>query len=481
MLSDEALKKHLKKWFGFNDFRSGQKEVIQSILDGKDTLGVLPTGTGKTLIYQYVGKMVDGMVIVVSPLISLMQDQVDRMRYLGEKQTVAITSNLSWVDRKRVIKNLNNYKYVYVSPEMLSNSDILDAFKQHKISLFVVDEAHCINQWGPDFRPEYLNLKDIIISLNHPTTLMLTATASNDVVLDIKEKIGLPNVETIKYSTNRPNIALAVDTFTSNEDKNNQLLYLVNKLMKPGIIYFSSKKVANAVCEWLKEKTNLNVEVYHADLDADSRYRIQHQFISDQIDIICATSAFGMGIDKDNIRFVIHYHMPANLESYVQEMGRAGRDGKQSISVILYKEKDEVLQYRFIDDTIPSEDMINFFYNHYQQLKNNELDEKADLINYYFQSGFTKNGVINIFEGRRNELVTSLNQMLGYVKTKGCKRAFLLRYFNENFSEHDENCCNGDGTQLQLEQMDLVQESKSLNSRSRNIKWQSIIQTLFSK
>ncbi|MCT6859617.1 MAG: DEAD/DEAH box helicase, partial [Apilactobacillus sp.] len=213
MLSDEALKKHLKKWFGFNDFRSGQKEVIQSILDGKDTLGVLPTGTGKTLIYQYVGKMVDGMVIVVSPLISLMQDQVDRMRYLGEKQTVAITSNLSWVDRKRVIKNLNNYKYVYVSPEMLSNSDILDAFKQHKISLFVVDEAHCINQWGPDFRPEYLNLKDIIISLNHPTTLMLTATASNDVVLDIKEKIGLPNVETIKYSTNRPNIALAVDTF----------------------------------------------------------------------------------------------------------------------------------------------------------------------------------------------------------------------------------------------------------------------------
>ena len=180
MLCDEELKKHLKKWFGFDDFRSGQKEVIQSILDGKDTLGVLPTGT---------------------PLISLMQDQVDRMRYLGEKKTVAITSNLSWVDRKRVIKNLNNYKYVYVSPEMLSNSDVLEAFKRLKISLFVVDEAHCINQWGPDFRPEYLNLKDIIISLNHPTTLMLTATASNDVILDIKEKIGLPNVETIKYST----------------------------------------------------------------------------------------------------------------------------------------------------------------------------------------------------------------------------------------------------------------------------------------
>ncbi|MCT6839991.1 MAG: RecQ family zinc-binding domain-containing protein, partial [Apilactobacillus kunkeei] len=152
-----------------------------------------------------------------------------------------------------------------------------------------------------------------------------------------------------------------------------------------------------------------------------------------------------------------------------------------SISVILYREKDEILQYRFIDDTIPSEDMINFFYNHYQQLKNNELDEKANLINYYFQSGFTKNEVINIFEGRRNELVTSLNQMLGYVKTKGCKRAFLLRYFNEIFSEHDENCCNGDDTQLQLEQMDLVQESKSLNSRPRNVKWQSIIQTLFSK
>ena len=481
MLSDEELRKHLKKWFGFDDFRSGQKEVIKSILSGQNTLGVLPTGTGKTLIYQYVGKMVDGMVIVVSPLISLMQDQVDRMRYLGEKQTVAITSNLSWPDRQRVIKHLNSYKYVYVSPEMLSNPDVLSAFKKHQISLFVVDEAHCINQWGPDFRPEYLNLKDIISSLGYPTTLMLTATASNDVVNDIKAKIGLPNIETIKYSTNRPNIALAVDTFTSNEDKNEHLLYLVNRLRKPGIIYFSSKKVANAVCEWLKEKTKLSVEVYHADLDADSRYRIQHQFISDKIDIICATSAFGMGIDKDNIRFVIHYHMPANLESYVQEMGRAGRDGKQSISIVLYKEKDEILQYRFIDDTIPSEDMISFFYDHYEQLKNNDLDEKADLINYYFQNGFTKTQVINMFEQRKNELITSLNRMLGFVKTNGCKRAFLLKYFNENFTNHGGNCCNGENTRLQLEEMDLVQESRSLNSQPQTLKWQSIIQTLFSK
>lgn len=481
MISSDDLKRQLKQWFGFDDFRMGQEEVIKSILEGHDTLGVLPTGTGKTLIYQYVGKMVDGMVVVVSPLISLMQDQVDRMRYLGEKKTVAITSNLSWVDRRRVIKHLNKFKYVYVSPEMLSNTDVLESFQKNNISLFVVDEAHCINQWGPDFRPEYLNLKWIINVLNHPTTLMLTATASNDVISDIKEKIGLPNVDTIKYSTNRPNIALSVDTFTSNEDKNEQLLYLVNKLVKPGIIYFSSKKVANAVCEWIKEKTKLNVEVYHADLDADSRYRIQHQFINDKIDIICATSAFGMGIDKDNIRFVIHYHMPANLESYVQEMGRAGRDGKQSISYILYKEKDEILQYRFIEDTIPSEDMISFFYDHYEQMKDNDFDEKATLINYYLQKGFTKSEVINIFEGRRNELVTSLNQMLGYVKTKGCKREFLLRYFNENFSDHDENCCNGEDTQLQLEKMNLVQESRSLNSRTQNLKWRSIIQTLFSK
>lgn len=481
MLSDDDLKKHLKEWFGFDDFRSGQKEVIQSILDKNDTLGVLPTGTGKTLIYQYVGKISDGMVLIVSPLISLMQDQVDRMKYLGEKQTVAITSNLSWTDRKRVVKNLNRYKYVYVSPEMLSNSDVWTAFKQLKISLFVVDEAHCINQWGPDFRPEYLNLKDIITSLNHPITLMLTATASNDVISDIKSKIGLLNVKTIKYSTNRPNIALAVDTFTSNEDKNEHLLYLANKLRKPGIIYFSSKKVANSVCEWLKGKTKLNVEVYHADLDADSRYRIQHQFISDKIDIICATSAFGMGIDKDNIRFVIHYHIPANLESYVQEMGRAGRDSKQSISVVLYKEKDEILQYRFIDDTIPSEDMISFFYDYYEKFKKNDLDEKANLINYYFQTGFTKNEVIDLFDERRNELITSLNQMLGFVKTNGCKRSFLLRYFNENFTKHYENCCNGDDTQLQLEKMDLVQESESLNSQPQNLKWRSIIQTLFSK
>lgn len=480
MIDDISLKSNLKKWFGYAEFRSGQLDVIKALIQKEDTLAVLPTGTGKTLIYQYMGKLNEGTVIIVSPLISLMQDQVDRMRFLGEKRTIALNSSLNWYEKKKITKNLASYKYIYISPEMLSNDEILDNLKKINISLFVVDEAHCINQWGPDFRPEYLNLKKIISFLGSPLTLLLTATASNEVIDDIKNKIGIVNLNVIKYSANRPNIALDVEIIDDRNEKNERLLSLVNKVKKPGIIYFSSKKVANSVCRWLNDQTNLSVEAYHADIDNDSRYKIQHQFINDKIDVICATSAFGMGIDKDNIRFVIHYHMPSNLESYVQEMGRAGRDGEQSISYILYREKDEILQYRFIDEAIPTEDMIDFFYRNSKSLLKANLDEKGDLVRYYFEKGYELDETKSIFYNRRNELIASLNDMIEYVHSNGCYRQKLLNHFNEDFNNHDNQCCNGMQTELKLDHMNLISTNKDIKSGEKKEKWQNIIQSLFS-
>lgn len=479
MLSDTQLKEKLKHWFGFNDFRPGQKKVIQSLLNAKDTLAVLPTGTGKTLIYQYFGKTNNKMVLIVSPLISLMQDQVDRMRYLGEKNTIALTSSLNWMEKRQVINSLSSYKYVYVSPEMLSNVDVLNALRKCSIGLMVIDEAHCINQWGPDFRPEYLNLKNIISKLGHPLMLLLTATASNRVIDDIKDKLALPQVHTIKYSTNRPNILLSVEKFMDMTDKNERLLSLVEKLTKPGIIYFSSKKVADATQEWLSSKTNFRIEVYHADLDTDTRYRIQHQFMDDQIDIICATSAFGMGIDKNNIRFVIHYHVPSNLESYVQEMGRAGRDGEKSVSIILYKENDEILQRNFVDETIPTDQMIDFFYKHAKQLKNNQMDEKSELIDYYLENGYSATDTINLFSERKISQFRALRAMIGYVKTDDCRRKYLLKYFNEDYNNHNENCCDGLNTQLNLQDNGLLKGINPYKNHKNNKKWQDIVKTLF--
>ncbi|TPR17496.1 RecQ family ATP-dependent DNA helicase [Apilactobacillus timberlakei] len=472
------LRQKLKKWFGFDDFRPGQFEVLSSLSQGENTFGMLPTGTGKTLIYQFFGRMINQPVVIISPLISLMQDQVDRMRYLGSKKTVAITSGLNFVEKKRILNNLNKYNYIYISPEMISQIDVLKNFNKLDIGLFVIDEAHCIIQWGTDFRPEYLNLHRIIQSLNNPQVLMLTATASKTVRSEIVHKLGLHNVKYIVKSTNRSNIMLSVKYCDDTNDKNNKLLSLVNKLCSPGIIYFSSKKMANMATIFLRQKAHLKVEAYHSDLNNENRYRIQHQFMNDQIDVICATSAFGMGIDKSNIRYVIHYHMPSNIESYVQEMGRAGRDMKESISVILYQKNDEMLQYNLLMDNIPDDDIISFYYRNYKKIHND--DEQTKLLKYYYDNDYSEEKVISIFKARRLDQKNSLAEMLSYVLNNHCRRKKLLSHFDEKFSAHNEYCCDGDHTKLNLYAANLIRSNIKTNNK-HNYDWNSIINSLFNK
>ncbi|UQS85421.1 RecQ family ATP-dependent DNA helicase [Apilactobacillus apisilvae] len=477
MNSDLSLQEKLYYWFGFTDFRPGQLEILKYLNLGRNVFGVLPTGTGKTLIYQFFGKLINKPIVIVSPLISLMQDQVDRMRYLGEKKTIALTSNLNFNEKKKVLNNLNKYNYIYISPEMLSQEDVIKSFKNIDLGLFVIDEVHCIIQWGPDFRPDYLNLKNVINYLNFPQILMLTATASSKDRSSIINILNLSNVKFVTKSVNRSNIMLSVKYCDDKEDKNNKLLSLVNKFKSPGIIYFSSKKIANKITNLLKVKTNLNVEAYHSDLDSENRYRIQHQFMNNHLDLICATSAFGMGIDKNDIRYVIHYHMPSNIESYIQEIGRAGRDGLSSIAIILYQDNDETLQYNLLINNIPDDSMVSFYYDNYQSLKNT-VEDKLDLLKYYYDHHYSLDETKNVFKLRSFEQNNNLNAMIDYVDNHSCRRNKLLSYFNESFDNHDDKCCDGNETILDDSEL-LNQHDYKKDNYIKN--WHQIIDSLFNK
>ncbi|HYK73751.1 MAG TPA: RecQ family ATP-dependent DNA helicase, partial [Pseudoneobacillus sp.] len=350
--------------YGFQSFRPGQREVIASLIEKKDTIGVLPTGTGKSLCYQFVGDIHDGHILIVSPLLSLMQDQVEQMKAKGYKHVIAINSFLTSKQKRVVFQSLHKYKYIFISPEMLQVDYILHQLKNIPLSLFVVDEAHCISQWGYDFRTDYQKLGDIRKSLGSPLTLALTATATAEVIRDITSILDIKNATILETSVDRPNISLKIDsTYDDLKTKQQSLIDLLQTLQGPGIIYFSSKKLAEQTAELLKTNGIPKVMAYHGGMTQEDRILIQQQFINGQINYICATSAFGMGINKEDIRFVIHFHMPLQMESYLQEIGRAGRDGNQSLAILFYAPGDENLALQLVEGELPSVYQIDWLFS----------------------------------------------------------------------------------------------------------------------
>ena len=306
--------------FGYSSFRPGQKEAIQSVLSGRDTLVMLPTGTGKSLCYQLPAYSTDGLILIVSPLLSLMQDQVENLKLMGEKRVVALNSLTPYSERNRIFKRMNQYRYIYTSPEMLQNNEVMKHLKQIKISLFVIDEAHCISHWGTDFRPDYLSLANIRKQLNNPITMALTATATAQVRDEIIQFLDLDKRETaqIIQSVDRPEIKFIVEHCKG--DKLDKIIHYVKSIQGAGVIYFMSKKLADDVARILRNEYRINAESYHSDIDGDDKIKIQQQFLNNEIQVICATSAFGMGFDKKDIRYVIHYHLPDSPEMYLQEV-----------------------------------------------------------------------------------------------------------------------------------------------------------------
>ncbi|KRL92989.1 RecQ family ATP-dependent DNA helicase [Limosilactobacillus equigenerosi] len=441
-ITTDQLHKLLQTHFGFADFRPGQLPTLTAVLNGEPTLAVLPTGAGKSLLYQLPRYVIQAPIVIVSPLISLMQDQVNRIREHGHGRAVMLNSTLTYQEQQLVLQHLREYQFIFISPETLVKPKILTALKRQGIGLVVIDEAHCISQWGPNFRPEYLLLKDVLQQLNPPRLLMLTATAPPKVRTDILARLGLveTQVTQIVESVNRPNIFFAVEKVADEATKQQRLLALVKELGGQGIIYFSSRQLANEMATALQAATELQVSSYHAGLDALERYRIQQHFMRDQLDVICATSAFGMGIDKDNIRYVIHYHLPKSLDDYVQEVGRAGRNGQPSVAILLNAPGDELLPQSLNQIEIPPVPILEQVQA--RQLPASALGEQREILQFYLTHGIAPSELAAFLAPHQAELAQQLQWMQSYLQVQGCRRQLIWRYFGETGASQ-ARCCDG--------------------------------------
>ena len=450
-------KEILKQKFGYDDFRDGQEETILSLLNKQDTFAILPTGTGKSLCYQlptYIWNK--GLTVVVSPLLSLMHDQVMHIHKRGERRVCTLTSELSFSEKKQILANLQNYRYLFLSPEMINQEEVLKSLQNIEISLFVIDEAHCITQWGIDFRPEYRVLGDVLVKLNNPLTLALTATVTKQDQEEISKLIFTKEPHYIRTTVNRPNLYYEVIK-TVEKDKFLQLF--LEQYEGPGIIYFTSKKEAERVTLLLKNNLNLPVATYHADLDNLERKSIQDQFINNKIEILCATTAFGMGVNKSNLRFVIHYHLSASIEAFMQESGRVGRDGKKALSLILYQNGDEFIHRNMIENTW-------FEYKELSSLLISSTTYLTDLQKKWLL--FKKENIFfnQLMENQYLMKKKQLQQMKEYIDCSKCRRAFLLSYFEEDVQHQVDYCCD-----LDMIDLDIILSKRDLITSQGKIKF----------
>jgi ATP-dependent DNA helicase RecQ len=349
----------LKNFFGFEGFREGQREVVEAILEGHDTVVVMPTGGGKSLCFQLPALMREGLTVVVSPLIALMKDQVDALHARGLPATF-INSSLDFEEQKSRVAGLRrgDYKLLYVAPERFRSTHFVETLRSAHISLFAVDEAHCISQWGHDFRPDYLRLQSFRETIGSPQTIALTATATPYVRADIIEQLNLSEPRAFVSGFDRPNLSIGVVHTEREREKFARIRQLATEYEgQSGIIYTSTRKSVEQITQKLKGE-RLSVIGYHAGMTDEERVRAQDDFMSGRAQMIVATNAFGMGIDKPDIRFVVHFHLPGSIEAYYQEIGRAGRDGAQSVCLLLFNYADKRTQDYFIEGSYPPPELI---------------------------------------------------------------------------------------------------------------------------
>jgi len=408
------LTKELKKYFGFDTFKGNQEAVIRNVIEGRDTFVLMPTGGGKSLCYQLPSLMMEGTAIVISPLIALMKNQVDAMRHFSEEDGVAhfLNSSLNRAAIEQVKTDIKSgkTKLLYVAPESLTKQENIDFLKKIKISFYAVDEAHCISEWGHDFRPEYRRIRPIINEIGQAPLIALTATATPKVQHDIQKNIMMMNAAVFKSSFNRPNLYYEVRPKMNDIDKE-IIKFIKTNEGKSGIIYCLSRKKVEELAAVL-QVNNIKAIAYHAGIDSQTRSLNQDAFLMEEIDVIVATIAFGMGIDKPDVRFVIHYDIPKSLEGYYQETGRAGRDGGEGICLTFYSNKDLQKLEKFMQGKPIAE----------QEIGKQLLAETA-----------------------------------AYAESSVCRRKMLLHYFGEEYTEDNcSNCDNCLNPKVQVEAKELL-------------------------
>ena len=452
----------LREKFHHDQFRPGQQEIIETILNGESVLGMLPTGTGKSLCYQLPGYLIDGTVIIISPLISLMEDQVAQLQRLGEKRAVALNSLLSSWEKQWILSEIHHYKFIFMSPEMFLSSEVQKALQAARLALIVVDEAHCISQWGIDFRPEYLKIADGTKFIGGPLVLALTATATPAVRMDIQRLLFRENqAKEFIFSVGRPNISY----FVYQETKLEKLQELITTLEGSGIIYCATRKKVEELYQTFKHQHA--IAYYHGGLSGQERRMLQQQFLADDLRILIATNAFGMGINKENIRFVIHYDLPDSPENYLQEVGRAGRDGQPSQAILLYEAGDEYIHHFLQEQTDQSKKLFEIKQRMTDLVFEDPLIKKWE---QFFPNESSR--LMDLLSQRGKTKKIQLQKMLDYISTKECRRAFLIAYFGETSAGENHNCCDNDGALLKAKPV------KQLNSEA-HLSWEKIIQKIF--
>ncbi|MGY1748636.1 RecQ family ATP-dependent DNA helicase [Modestobacter sp. SYSU DS0511] len=477
------IRETAREMLGFEDFRPGQEEAMKAVAAGRDTLAVLPSGAGKSAVYTVLGTLLEGPVLIVSPLIALQRDQVQRLAELGEKavgQAAVLNSSLSGGDQQAVLDGLRDgtVRFCFLAPEQLAKPEVVDAIREAGPALFVVDEAHCVSAWGHDFRPDYLRLGGVVEQLGHPTVLALTATAAPPVRAEILERLEMHDPEVVVAGFDRPEIRLEVEQHADAHGKQAAVLDRVTELTGrgTGILYSATRRGTEEFAHALTER-GLRAQAYHAGLRKSDREEVQRAFMADELDVVVATTAFGMGIDKPETRFVVHAEPADSIDSYYQEIGRAGRDGEPATAVLVYRQEDLGIR-KFFAAGAPAEE---------------ELQQVAGLVRAGVEAGMDGVDVTELREetGRpATPLVRDLNlleqagavvlddegtaspapdapapgeaaaaarelaehhirvdesrieMMRGYAETTGCRRQFLLGYFGEQLDEPCGNCDN---------------------------------------
>jgi ATP-dependent DNA helicase RecQ len=500
---NDDLRRVAEETFGWRHLRDEQLEAMRHVLAGRDVLVVLPTGAGKSAIYQTPAVLLDGVTVVVSPLIALQHDQIDGIEGSNAPPAVAINSSQRSAEQEQAWTALRRgeARYVFLSPEQLAKPEVVDRLAETSVSLFVVDEAHCVSYWGHDFRPDYLRLAPVIDRLGHPPVIALTATAAPPVRGDIAERLGMCDPAQVVAGFDRPNLHLAVRRFTEDTDKRNAVTAHVRTLVadpatRCGLVYTASRKDAESHAEELA-RVGVRAAAYHAGMKAADRERVHREFMTGELDVVAATSAFGMGIDKPDVRFVVHASVPDSLDSYYQQIGRAGRDGEPAGITLCYRAEDLGLQ-RFLTAANPPEQAIDAVARELRDqdgpvaLPDLEVDvsptKRTRAVNLLEQAGAVTAGedgavdlrpdetvehavseAVEVAERHRRMLRSRLHMLRGYAETTGCRRQYLLGYFGEQLDEPCGNCdtCEAGAAQRRFPGTDEFQ----LNGHVRHGQW----------